>query len=110
LPSETGSDQEGIASVSGDPFLESFVPAVLAGRIGLPDGPLVPADTRFDAVILVADISGFTALAERFAQRGAEGAELLTAALNEYFSTQLEILAAHGGAATKFAGDSTIPW
>ena len=93
----------------GDPgaFLRSFVPAALLDACGATDG-LTAVGRHFDAAILVADITGFTALAERFSARGPAGAEALAGVINTYFSSQLGILEAYGGAPTKFAGDSMI--
>lgn len=58
---------------------------------------------------LFADVSGFTALSERLQQHsGAEGAETLTAVINDYFATMLEILAKSDGQLLKFAGDALL--
>ena len=58
---------------------------------------------------LFADVSGFTALSERLQQRsGAEGTETLTAVINDYFSTMLEVLAKADGQLLKFAGDALL--
>jgi class 3 adenylate cyclase/tetratricopeptide (TPR) repeat protein len=94
----------------GDPgaFLRSFVPAALSDVCGAaPDG-LVAVGRHFKAAVLVADISGFTALAERFGAQGPAGAETLAGVINTYFGSQLTVLDAYGGAPTKFAGDSMI--
>jgi class 3 adenylate cyclase/tetratricopeptide (TPR) repeat protein len=58
--------------------------------------------------LLFADVSGFTALSERLAVLGLEGAECLTNIMNDYFETMLEILAWSGGILLKFAGDATL--
>jgi class 3 adenylate cyclase len=58
--------------------------------------------------LLFSDVSGFTALSERLACLGPEGAERLTAIMNQYFSTMLEILSWSGGILLKFAGDATL--
>ena len=58
---------------------------------------------------LFADVSGFTALSERIQERsGAEGTEVLTAVINSYFSTMLEVLANSDGQLLKFAGDALL--
>jgi class 3 adenylate cyclase/tetratricopeptide (TPR) repeat protein len=94
----------------GDPgaFLRSFVPAALVDACGAAPEGLSEVGRHFDAAILVADISGFTALAERFSAQGPAGAEALAGVINTYFGSQLAILDAYGGAPTKFAGDSMI--
>lgn len=73
--------------------------------------------------LLFADVSGFTALSERLAATPAarataapgqeseirnQGAEQLTAIMNDYFETMLEILSWSGGILVKFAGDATL--
>lgn len=58
--------------------------------------------------LLFSDISGFTALSERLAVLGPEGAERLTTIMNRYFTTMLEILSWSGGILLKFAGDATL--
>ncbi len=58
--------------------------------------------------LLFADVSGFTALSERLATLGQEGAEQLTDLMNRYFGTMLEILSWSGGILLKFAGDATL--
>jgi class 3 adenylate cyclase/tetratricopeptide (TPR) repeat protein len=61
-----------------------------------------------NGAMLFSDVSGFTALSERLAAYGPEGAERLTAMMNHYFATMLEILARSGGILLKFAGDATL--
>ena len=94
----------------GDPgaFLRSFVPAALLDACGGATDGLSAVGRHFDAAILVADITGFTALTERFSARGPAGAEALAGVINTYLSSQLGILEAYGGAPTRFAGDSMI--
>lgn len=58
--------------------------------------------------LLFSDVSGFTALSERLADLGLEGAERLTIMMNQYFSRMLEILSWSGGILIKFAGDATL--
>ena len=60
------------------------------------------------AAILMVDISGFTALTERLAQRGTAGAEQLSGILNRHFGRIAEITESHGGDIVAFAGDSAI--
>ena len=59
----------------GDPgaFLRSFVPAALVDACGAAPEGLSAVGRHFDAAILVADISGFTALADRFSARDGSG-------------------------------------
>ncbi|MCS7071004.1 MAG: AAA family ATPase, partial [Anaerolinea sp.] len=58
---------------------------------------------------LFADVSGFTALSEKLQQHsGAQGTETLTAVINDFFATMLEILAKSDGQLLKFAGDALL--
>ena len=60
-----------------------------------------------NASILLADISGFTKLNERFSTQP-NGAEQVTSHINAYFTTLLDIVDKHGGDVVKFAGDALI--
>ena len=53
-------------------------------RVANPAPLEAPEGERFPAAVLLADISGFTALAERLSQKGPVGAEELTSVLNAY--------------------------
>lgn len=89
--------------------LASYVPATTARRHAAQPGPLRdPIGEELPAALLVADISGFTALAERLAQRGPAGAEDLSAMLNAAFGRMTATIAAHGGDTLKFAGDALL--
>jgi class 3 adenylate cyclase len=87
-------------------FLPSYIvedTAILDGRRGADYGALRPG------AFLFADVSGFTALSERIQQHsGAEGTEVLTAVINDYFTTMLDILAKSDGQLLKFAGDALL--
>lgn len=72
-----------------------------------------PEGQRFDqrvGTLVSADISGFTALSERLATRGREGAEMLSALICECFEGMIEICARKGGDILKFGGDSLLVW
>ncbi|HYO89208.1 MAG TPA: adenylate/guanylate cyclase domain-containing protein [Candidatus Limnocylindrales bacterium] len=88
-------------------FLPSYIaddPAILdAQRGGADYGAMRPG------AFLFADVSGFTALSERIQQHsGAEGTEVLTSVINDYFTTMLDILAKSDGQLLKFAGDALL--
>jgi len=72
---------------------------------GQVDGPWA---LRFPAAVMMVDVSGFTALGERLAQRGHEGAELLWRVVNAFFSRALDVIQAHGGDVLRFAGDAPL--
>ena len=59
-----------------------------------------------DGTLVFVDVSGFTALSERLAQRGKVGAEQLTDVLNAVFGTMLGLAGARGGSLLKFGGDA----
>jgi class 3 adenylate cyclase/tetratricopeptide (TPR) repeat protein len=61
-----------------------------------------------DGSLVFADISGFTALAERLAQRGREGGEELVETLSRVFGAMLDIAAERGGMLLKFGGDALL--
>ena len=66
-------------------LLGSYVPALVKRRLALEPAPIAePRIERLSAAALMADVSGFTRLTERFAARGDVGAEELTRVLNEY--------------------------
>jgi class 3 adenylate cyclase/tetratricopeptide (TPR) repeat protein len=92
------------------------VPAVPAGHVAAPYLSALharwlaedPARHRreFDASLLFADISGFTAMSERLAKLGKVGAEELQAAINQVFARLLAVVEAQGGDVVKFGGDA----
>ena len=89
--------------------LASYVPARVARQLAsnpsAPDGPRLD---RFAGAVLLADISGFTALSESLARRGDVGAEDLTRCLNVYFGRLIDLIVEQGGDVVKFAGDALL--
>lgn len=67
-----------------------------------------PQPESFDAAVLFADVSGFSALASRMAEKGASGTEELTAQLNASFGAMLRLVRSFGGDVEKFAGDALL--
>lgn len=89
--------------------LLGYVPAVAADYLLKLDGPLSePHQDDCECAVLFADISGFTALTERLAERGPEGVETLTRLLNDYFGQMVDKIEAQGGDVVKFAGDALL--
>jgi class 3 adenylate cyclase len=89
--------------------LDAFVPAIVRRRLAwLPAPVLEPAAERFEAALLLTDLSDFTSLAESFAQRGPRGAEDLKDVLNFFCGHIVELIEAHGGEVLKFAGDAAL--
>lgn len=60
--------------------------------------------------LVSADLSGFTALSERLAALGKEGAERLTATVNGAFTALIDAAAREGGGVLKFGGDALLLW
>ncbi|MBN1889082.1 MAG: tetratricopeptide repeat protein [Thermoflexales bacterium] len=61
---------------------------------------------HFQAMTMLVDISGFTALTEMLMQHTVDGAEVLANALNRIFSPPVAQAYAHGGFISSFAGDA----
>jgi len=69
-----------------------------------------PIIGSFDAAVVFADASGFTALTETLAARP-HGAEEIGSYLNGFFGSLIEIVSSYGGDILKFSGDAlTILW
>lgn len=63
---------------------------------------------EIDGSLLFADISGFTAMSERLARKGREGAEEVTDILDTNFAHLLEAAYQEGGSLLKFGGDALL--
>ena len=89
--------------------LRSYVPTLIIRKL-IKQSSFVdqPRQENFQSAVLFADISGFTALTESFAQRNSEGVEELTQHLNSYFGQLIALISAHGGDVIKFAGDALL--
>jgi class 3 adenylate cyclase len=90
-------------------LLASYVPMLIQKRVIANPSPIeAPVAEEFQAAILFADISGFTLLTERMAEKGPTGVETLARILNEYFGQLINIIHDYGGDVVKFAGDAVI--
>lgn len=89
--------------------LASYLPRFVLERLSLEneDTRRPIADERRGAV-LIADVTGFTTITERLAERGAVGAEILTRLLNSFFDHIISTITAHGGDVVRFAGDALL--
>jgi class 3 adenylate cyclase len=88
--------------------LRAYVPELLVSRFLARQEPLdAPRMERFPAAVLFADISGFTPLADRLAQRDPAGEEL-SGLLNTYFGQLMALIDAHAGEVITFAGDGLL--
>jgi class 3 adenylate cyclase/tetratricopeptide (TPR) repeat protein len=100
---------ENLHDVTTLAHLASFTPGRLCHRFAQSDPEIpLPSNDSAAAAVLFADISGFTSLTERLAQKGPAGAEELTTALNNYFGELIEIVSSYGGDILKFAGDALL--
>jgi class 3 adenylate cyclase/tetratricopeptide (TPR) repeat protein len=79
-----------------------YVPRVLRSW------PDAAGHLEVEGTLVSADLSGFTALSERLAALGREGAEELTTLLNACFTGMIEIIEQHGGDVLKFGGDALL--
>ncbi len=61
-----------------------------------------------DGSLLSVDVSGFTALSERLATRGREGAEELVRTISDVFDVLIATAERHGGDVLKFRGDALL--
>ncbi len=89
--------------------LSSYVPNLIIKKLA--QNPVIPDEPsleRFKAVVLFADISGFTGITERLVAQGPEGVETISQILNDYFSRMVETIHAYGGDVVKFAGDALL--
>lgn len=86
----------------------SHLPASLVRQVRRQPKP-GQADGEFvEGTLLFADISGFTAMSEKLSQIGREGAEEVTAVVNQYFDAMLDILRAYDGQLIRFGGDALL--
>ncbi|MGH2673437.1 MAG: adenylate/guanylate cyclase domain-containing protein, partial [Actinomycetota bacterium] len=72
------------------------------------DVPGTGLHRRFDASMAFVDISGFTAMSERLARLGREGAEEVSEIVNATFARLLAVAYANGGSLRKFGGDALL--
>ena len=83
-----------------------YLPALVLRRFAANPARIGQELERVVGVLLFTDVSGFTALTERLAARGPDGAEELSRLLNAYFSRLIGLIEAHGGDVLKLAGDA----
>src|SRR5215216_1024425 len=98
-----------MSNVALTELLASYVPKLIQNRVIANPSPIeAPVAEGLQAAILFADISGFTLLTERLAEKGPTGVETLARILNEYFGQLIDIIHDYGGDVVKFAGDAVI--
>jgi class 3 adenylate cyclase/tetratricopeptide (TPR) repeat protein len=85
--------------------LSPYLPRLVRGWSAEPDAPRAKS---LDGSLVSVDISGFTALSERLAQKGREGAEELVRTISGIFARLIEAAERHGGDVLKFRGDALL--
>ncbi|MEO8166314.1 MAG: adenylate/guanylate cyclase domain-containing protein, partial [Betaproteobacteria bacterium] len=90
-------------------FLAKFVPVQLAARL-TQDGDPDPGNVlEIPSVVLLADISNFTTLAERLIARlGPEGADRLSQMLSACFTIIVDAVQSAGGEVLSIGGDAVL--
>jgi class 3 adenylate cyclase/tetratricopeptide (TPR) repeat protein len=92
-----------------DLSLDRYLPVHALDHLRAHPAPMeAPSSRRFEAALLFADISGFTALTERLAAQGPAGAEEISQHLNAYFGRLVDLVVSHGGDVISFAGDALL--
>ncbi|CAD5120287.1 DgyrCDS8863 [Dimorphilus gyrociliatus] len=69
---------------------------------------ILPHQESFHGVLLFADVSGFTALTERYSVKLKSGTEELTKTLNRFFGYLVQLIIDHDGDVLKYAGDALL--
>src|SRR5690242_21269972 len=85
--------------------LTPFVPRVVVDWLRHDSTALHRA---LEGTLAFVDISGFTALNERLAQKGKLGAEEVTEVMNRTFERLLDVAYGAGGGLLKFGGDALL--
>ncbi len=101
-PAGIGVHRSGIAAAS------AYVPRILVEYLARDPARDLPWWQWVDGTLVMADVSGFTALSERLAQAGKEGAEWLTDLINRFFGRMLDISSECGGTTLTFGGDAIL--
>ena len=86
--------------------LAAYVPSVVVEWLRSGE-TLTPGETTsFDAAVLFADFSGFTALVERLSREGPEGIETINTHINALFAELIAHIHGFGGVVAYFGGDA----
>jgi len=87
-----------------------YIPSLVVQRmLRLGDKPWsLPEVQDLNAVVMFADISGFTSISESCAKMGARGCEELVFCINRYMEGLSKSITKHGGDIIKFVGDALI--
>jgi class 3 adenylate cyclase/tetratricopeptide (TPR) repeat protein len=86
----------------------TYLPASLLRAVAAQPACSVPWCHEVDGTMVMADLSGFTAMSERLAKLGDEGAERLTDVINSFFTRMLGTASRYGGDTLTFGGDAIL--
>ncbi|MEO0185063.1 MAG: AAA family ATPase [candidate division WOR-3 bacterium] len=86
--------------------MASFLPQILVIH-RTAEEKIKPSET-FKAVLLFADISGFTAMSEKLARLGKEGSEEVNKIINRFFDPLIKIIYKWDGDIYRFGGDAFL--
>ncbi len=87
----------------------AFLPLWVKERIEAAGCEVVaPTAERWNGSMLQVDVTGFTALTERWSALGAEGSEKSSRVLNRYVGRLIDTIVANGGDVVGFAGDAVL--
>ncbi|VDI66799.1 adenylate cyclase 10, partial [Mytilus galloprovincialis] len=96
------------ADPDDDSLLDKLTPHV-PGIVTFADhNRKLPWSTEYSTVLVFADVSGFTALCERYSAMQDSGIDKLTKTLNGYLGAIVENLISSEGDVLKFAGDAIL--
>ena len=86
----------------------AYVPRILVESLVAQPSREPPWLEEVEGTLLMADVSGFTAMSELLAAAGKEGAEWLTDIINSYFTSMLGTAKGLGGDIITFGGDAML--
>jgi adenylate cyclase len=94
---------------SAEAHLSRYLPRCIHAQLGQSrPGQRRPGVSRFDGVVLLTDLAGFSRMTDQFSAQGPEGVERLSHALDAYFGSMTEIALDHGGDVVDFVGDAIV--
>ena len=109
--SQPGSERATAPTDGADSLLRSalvYAPGTLVSALAAHPDRQPPWLDIISGTLVMADVSGFTAMSERLAGAGKEGAETLTDIINRFFTDMLAIARSHGGVTITFGGDAML--